>query len=263
MLFPSAARPHLPGISRRRSPIATQRRTIEKRRLALASGSFQVGPRLALPATVGSDERFQFSPRRYYGTSSAGCAPGGARARWRRFSPRWVRRCGRLLRAFRLFDHRPAARRSPSQRLGVAHRLLCPPGTADPARCGADSVGDRYRGFLPAELPASARRSAGQPLRAGVRRELPLHGPWVGLLRPDGPALASPALLVTLGRGAVLSRLARGPLVRALRSVDPASPSSWNAAGPAAAVRRGAAHGSLVRLVPASNSHAAGGSVLL
>ncbi len=230
----------------------------------LAPDWFRIGPGLATQPTLGRDGSFEFSPCRHSRPSGAGRASRRACPCGCRFLARWIRRRRRLLRALRLLDHGPAARRSPGQRLGFADRLLRAPRAADPARRCADAARDKYCGILPAELPASERRRPGQPLRSRLRGELPVCSAWDGLLRPGRASIAAPPLLVIRRRGAVLSRLARAALDRDLRTCAHAtSTSGWTAAAPAAVARRDAALGNLTRLVRAPHVDAAACGVLL
>ena len=97
------------------------------------------------------------------------------------------------------------------QRAHLARALLCPPGTSAAAGRRRDDRRDRRRRGVrraAADPPQPGRR---RPVGAAVRLQLALRAPGDRLLRPGRQQQPVPALLVAVGRGAVLPRLPAPP----------------------------------------------------
>ena len=153
-------------------------------------------------------------PRNAIGISTGpGRAPGcgdPARPGLSRRDPRWrsrVHRRRRVLRAVGLPHHRSPRQRGRGDRPDPARGLLRAAGAADPP---ASSRG-HHRHARGGELRALTARYPGhrrrRPRRRAVPRERPFRDLGDRLLRP-GRSVSVPALLVALGRGAVLPDLA-------------------------------------------------------
>ncbi len=153
------------------------------------------------------------------GDPGAACgrrAAGGAVPPVAGAAARRLRRRRRLLRHLRLPDHLAAASRGRPHRLGEPDPLLGPADAPPAAGVVPGADGLRRRG------PA-ARAAAGlapvlqrDPRGGAVRRELDAGAELGELPGCAEHALAGPALLDPLGRGAVLPRLAAAGAARAL-----------------------------------------------
>ena len=142
------------------------------------------------------------------GASRRGCAPGGRLSPLAGGAHGWLRRRRRVLRDLRLSDHVAAVARGGTHRDGVVVRVLGAARAADPARGARDGAvlrgrDDRVRAgeLLGAVLRGDAREHGVRAELASGRRGGRLHG-VVGRTVPGA------ALLVAIGRGAVLPAVA-------------------------------------------------------
>ena len=146
-------------------------------------------------------------PRGHPGAPRGGGA-GGDRESRRGLAEGQLRRGRRVLRDLRLSDHRdPGARvRVPADDL--VPWLLCPADQADPARGPVRDRRDRLRNpRARGDRPLPLRRQ-GRDLGGSVRRQLAFRCDRRQLLQPVAAAVTPAALLVAVGRGAVLLRVA-------------------------------------------------------
>ena len=128
----------------------------------------------------------------------------------------------RLLRHLGLPHHLAAAARGRARRVGLAARLLGASRAAHPAGRAADRARVRagHRRLRAADPLAAVLR--GDARQHGLRAELAARGRRRRLPRRRQRALARPALLVAVDRGAVLPRVAGADRRRARRHAGPA-----------------------------------------
>ena len=118
--------------------------------------------------------------------------------------PGRLRRRRRLLRHLRISDHDPTRARAPGDGTNLAAWVLRQEGPPDPSGCDADD--GRHRRRCRAAVAATGRESGlrRRPSGGDVRSQHPLRRAGRQLLLRRPTALPAPALLVALGRGAVL-----------------------------------------------------------
>jgi len=166
------------------------------------------------PAAAGTRPGWGPCSRRACG---AGLPPGNPRG------PGWLPRRGRLLRAQRVPDHRPAGGQAGQARAAESGPVLGPPGTAAAARAGC-GPGHGDGGGGTGRAGPAGRAPAGSGRGGRLREQLVPGDPPRLLFRVVRAATAAAAPVVAGHRGAVLPHLAADPGTVAGRSEQPSRP---------------------------------------
>lgn len=147
-------------------------------------------------------------PHRHPGTARDRGAGRGGQPLLARWTDRWLCRCRRLLRHLRFPDHVPPRQGDRPHEPGAARHVLRATGQATAARGVPGARFQHPRRLLPAALPALDGQRLGVLRRRLLLGELAARGQVGQLLRAERGREPRPALLVAVGRGAVLPVLA-------------------------------------------------------